>query len=148
MPWAKWFVCLSFGLALCGCGGAAQQQAEEESTLKSLAVLYGQFTGQHRGQPPANEAEFKAFVESQNAEWFQLRGISDRAQVWISNRDKQPYVVLYGPVTGPPGPAGKPVIAYESKGVGGKRMVASELGAVDEVDESRFKELVPNAVAP
>ena len=73
-------------------------------------------------------------------------GVTDPAKLWISSRDKQPYVILYGPVSGPPGPAGQPVIAYESKGVGGKRFVASSLGAVDEVTEARFKELVPTPV--
>ena len=54
-------------------------------------------------------------------------------------------MVLYGAPDGPPGPGGAPVIAYEQEGVGGKRFVASSLAAIEEVDEARFRELVPNA---
>ena len=40
---------------------------------------------------------------------------------------------------------GQPVVAYETTGVGGKRLVANTLGAIDEVDEATFRTLVPNA---
>lgn len=111
-------------------------------------VLYGRYLGQHQGKPPASEAEFKKYVEAQSPQDLANLGVTDPAKLWISSRDNQPYVIVYGDVSGPPGPAGKPVVAYESKGVGGKRYVASSLGAVDEVDEARFRELVPAAPAP
>ena len=38
-----------------------------------------------------------------------------------------------------------PIIAYEQTGVGDKRLVASSLGGVEEVDEARFRKLVPSA---
>jgi hypothetical protein len=129
-----------------GCGGSAAQKAEEASTLKPLMVLYGRYVGQHQGKPPANEAEFRKYVEAQGPQDLANLGVTEPAKLWVSSRDNQPYVILYGDVTGPPGPAGKPVVAYEAKGVGGKRYVASSLGAVDEVDEARFRELVPAAV--
>lgn len=147
MFWAKWLVLGGLCLLVAGCGGSVEQQQEEESSLRALAVTYGRYMAQHRGAPPADEAEFKKFVEAQRPEDLAALGVSDPSKIWISSRDKQPYVMLYGAVTGPPGPAGKPVIAYEAKGVGGKRQVASELGAVEEVNEARFRELVPAAAA-
>jgi hypothetical protein len=36
-------------------------------------------------------------------------------------------------------------VAYEQEGVDGKRYVATVVGAVEEVDEARFRELVPDA---
>lgn len=128
-----------------GCGGSAAQKAEEASTLKPLMVLYGRYVGQHRGKPPADEAEFRKYVEAQSPQDLANIGVTDPAKLWVSSRDSQPYVIRYGAVTGPPGPAGMPVVAYEAKGSGGKRYVASSLGAVDEVDEARFRELVPGA---
>lgn len=110
-------------------------------------VLYGRYVGQHQGKPPGNEAEFRKYVEAQGATDLANLGVTDPAKLWISSRDGQPYVILYGPVAGPPGPAGMPVVAYESKGSGGKRYVASSLGAVDEVSDARFHELVPTASA-
>jgi hypothetical protein len=145
LSWAKWFVVVVFGLHLVGCGGSVEQQQEEESTLRALAITYGRYVAQHRGQPPQNEVEFKKYVEAQRPEDLNSLGVSEPAKIWVSSRDKQPYVVLYGTVTGPPGPAGQPVIAYEAKGVGGQRLVASQLGAVEEVTDARFQELVPSA---
>jgi len=128
-----------------GCGGQSESRQREESALKPLALFYGQFTGRHQGQPPASEAEFKEFVRSLSSEALARFNITDPESLFVSSRDGQPYVVIYGPSSGPPGPAGSPVIAYEQVGVRGKRFVASSLGAVEEVDEARFKELVPNA---
>lgn len=116
---------------------------EQISTLKPLAILYGQFPGRHGGKPPANETEFKAYVQEAAPELLKQFGVKDAESLFISARDQKPYVILYGPLTGPPGPAGQPVFAYEQEGVDGKRLVASSLGAVQEVDEAEFKRLVP-----
>lgn len=72
--------------------------AGELSTLKPLATFYGKFINQHGGQPPRGEDEFKAFIkEPRNEEWlrleFQVANIDD---MFISPRDKEPYVVIYG----------------------------------------------------
>jgi hypothetical protein len=135
--------------ALCalalGCGTRTASQPQQESRLKALAVLYGQFMPQHRGQPPANEAEFKKFIESQAKTLSNNFGINDPASVLVSERDGKPYGIVYGKPTGPAELAGAPVIAYEQEGVGGKRFVANSLGAVEEVDGARFRQLVPGA---
>ncbi len=131
---------------LAGCGSRAREsRSREESTLKPLAILYGQYIGQHRGQPPTNEAEFRQFVQTQGPSLLQSFGLSNIEELFVSPRDGKPYKILYGPTAlkGPPGPAGSPVVAYEQEGRGGKRWVASAMGAVEEVDETRFKELVP-----
>lgn len=144
--WSFLFLfCIS--LALLGCGGPTHTPPQEQATLKPLALLYGYYIRDHRGQPPANEDEFRQFVEKQPAETLAQIGAKEPNQIWISPRDGQPYVILYGKVSGPPGPAGAPVVAYEKVGSGGKRMVVSSLGAFEEVTEERFRELVPNAAA-
>lgn len=125
-----------------GCAPQTESKKQQESRLKPLSLLYGQYMGQHRGQPPQNEEEFKKFVAAQKSFLNQF-GITDAATLFISERDGQPYVVIYGAPKGPAALAGQPVIAYEKVGVGGKRFVATQLGAVEEVDEARFKELVP-----
>jgi hypothetical protein len=132
-------------LLVSGCGGTrTASQKTEQSTLKPLAVFYGRYISSHMGQPPPNEEEFKKFVSSLPAEDLKGFNLTSADQVFVSDRDKQPYKVIYGVPSGPPGPAGAPVIAYEQQGVGGKRFVASNLGAVEEVDEAKFKEYVPN----
>lgn len=128
-------------LAILGCSDAPAR-AKEESNLKPIAVFYGRYKSRHRGQPPANEAEFKAFLKSQSADLASLFK-TDPEKVLVSPRDGKPVVILYGPVKGPAGPGGSPVVVYEQEGQGGKRFVASELGAVEEVDQARFDQLVP-----
>ena len=135
------------GLGLAGCGdGSRESLQREQSTLKPLAVLYGQYIGQHRGQPPAHEEAFRKFVQEQPAEVLKSLNVSSIEELFVSPRDGKPYKVLYGEAAKKApsgGPAGAPVIAYEQEGRGGRRWVASAMGAIEEVDETRFKQLVP-----
>jgi len=147
-PWRAGLVVVGIVAWLAtGCGTRIESQEREQSNLKPLAIMYGQFIGQHRGQPPKNEEEFKQYVRSQSPDALASFGVSDPDAIFVSSRDGQPYVVHYGNAarTGPPGPGGQPVIAYEQTGVGGDRFVASSIGAIEEVDEERFRELVPDA---
>jgi hypothetical protein len=133
-----------------GCGSETKSKDREESTLKPLMVVLGQYVGQHRGQLPANEAELKDYLSKLKKEQLAAFGIQDYNSLLVSSRDHKPYVILYGSESkgNPPGPGGQPVIAYEQEGAGGKRFVASSLGAVQEVDEAEFKRLVPGAKTP
>lgn len=135
-------VVLSMSLIL-GCGGSRTPPVEEVS-IKALTILYGRFFQSHQGKPPADEAEFRAFVETVSAEELAQLGAKDPAKLWTSARDGQPYVVMYGSLTNPQGPSG-PVVIHEKVGSGGKRFVGTSLGNVEEVDEARFRELVPAA---
>jgi len=72
----------------------------------------------------------------------------DADSLFISPRDGKPYVVLYGRSKGPPGPGGAPVVAYEQEGRGGRRFVASSMGAIEEVDDAAFRRMVPAATGP
>ncbi|MCS7237770.1 MAG: hypothetical protein NZ899_05800 [Thermoguttaceae bacterium] len=147
VPWSGVvFVCaaLAVCLVLGGCSQGGRASAPmQESTIKPLGLLYGQFMGQHQGRPPASEEEFKQFVRERGMGMLKQFNVPDVESLFVSPRDKQPYVVIYGEIKGPPALAGQPVIAYERQGVGGKRFVANSLGAVEEVDETKFRELVP-----
>lgn len=130
-----------------GCQGQSASKSTEESNLKPLAVFYGRYLAQNRGRPPQNEAEFKAFVAKLSPDELKMFNLTSADQMFVSSRDQQPHIVVYGTPTGPStGPGNAPIIAYEKTGVGGKRYVASSLGGVEEVDEARFKELVPHPV--
>lgn len=134
-----WMVSLSLSCS----GGGRASAPMQESNIKPLAMLYGQFMGQHQGRPPSSEEEFKKFIQERGMGILKQFGIPSVDALFISERDKQPYVVIYGEPKGPPALAGQPVCVYERQGVGGRRYVASSLGAVEEVDEARFRELVP-----
>ena len=135
------------GLLVLGCS-RAEQKAQQQQSVKALALLHGRYLSQHRGQPPANEADFKKFVQALSPTELTAFGATDADSLFVSPRDKKPLGVVYGTPSGPPGPAGAPVVVYEQEGKGGKRLVASSLGAVEEVDEARFRQLVPAAKSP
>ncbi|MDZ7616995.1 MAG: hypothetical protein U1E05_08325 [Patescibacteria group bacterium] len=148
---AAWSLLAAACLLALGCGGARRQaEQREESRLKPLALFYGQFTGQHRGRPPASETQLKEFIQAQGPEALASFQVNDVDALFVSERDGKPYVVLYADAAkgNPPGPAGAPVIAYEQEGAGGLRYVASSMGAVEEVDDARFRELVSLPAVP
>jgi hypothetical protein len=128
-----------------GCSSQKKSLPREQSGLKKISRLYGKFLTQSHNVPPANEAEFKKFVHSLPPADVKSFGIDESDRIFTSERDGKPYVILYGQPQGPPGPAGSPVIAHEQEGKDGKRWVASAMGAVEEVSDARFRELVPAA---
>jgi hypothetical protein len=148
VSWCLTAACLA-GLACmaaAGCRSHSESRPREQSELKKLILVYSRYLSRHRGRPPANEAEFKKYVESLRPADLASFGVDDVSRIFVSDRDGKPYVVIYGQAKGPPGPGGSPVIAYEQEGKGGKRWVGTAVGAVEEVDEARFGQLVPTAI--
>ena len=92
------------------------------------------------GRPPANEMEFKRFIAEKGAPMLERAGMANLDELFVSERDGQPFVVIYGKY--PPGMTSR-IAAYEQNGVGGKRQVGYSAGAVEQIDETRFRELVP-----
>jgi hypothetical protein len=115
-----------------------------ESNLKVLAVFYGRYVTQHRGQAPPDADAFRKFIEALPQGELAAMHVTDVGSIFTSPRDGQPYVVRYGVAQQGPSPTGAPPVAYEQTGVGGRRCVAFALGQVEEVDERRFKQLVPD----
>ena len=146
---AKAALLLAAVAALYGCSsrGGPSTPPEELLTLKPIARFYGNYFQTHQGNPPPDEAAFKAFLkESQNADLLKAEHkVTDIDKMFISPRDNQPYVIFYGRIPNSSGPGGAPVVAYEKKGREGKRYIASAVGAIEEVDEAAFRKLVPDA---
>ncbi len=139
------FVLLS---VVSGCGDKGRSnKAEEESPLKPIATFYAQYMSQHQGQPPRDEVEFKTFLkEPKVADRLKLEfQVTDVDKLLISPRDNKPFVIYYTARSKNTGPGGAPLVAYEQEGLAGKRMVASALGAVAEVDDAAFRKMVPDA---
>ncbi len=138
--------CIAVVAGVSGCGGSAESREREQSNIKPLAVLYGQFLSTNRGQPPATEQQFKDYVKSRGPDLSDSYGVASVDELFVSSRDGKPYVIRSGAEAqqGEPGPDGSRVVIYEAEGVDGKRYVATAMGAVEEVDEARFKQLVPS----
>jgi hypothetical protein len=142
--WITWFGCAVLVAAL-GCGESGEtSQATQESHIKRLAILYGRYMSQHRGAPPRNEADFRKFIELSGPDQLKHLGIASVDELFVSERDGQPYVIVYGKLGPPVQGLGGPITMYEQVGGDGSRFVATDL-TVETVTEEDFRRMVPNA---
>lgn len=122
-----------------GCGDRQEPEdvVELRSNMRGLAVAYGNYTKSHRGRPPRSEKLFRVWIEKQGPDFLTILQVDNVDDIFISSRDNEPYVVVYGKP--------KRVVAYEAVGVDGKRFITDDLGVSTEVDEATFDEMVPDA---
>jgi hypothetical protein len=124
-----------------GCGESKKQAVTKETShLRMLTNLYAR-SMREVGRPPANEQEFKDAIAKMGVSLEALK-VGSIDELFVSERDGQPFVVLYGPQK-----PGSDVVAYEQTGVDGIRWVGFTLGNVEECDAARFAELVPSGGA-
>jgi hypothetical protein len=125
-------------LAVVGCsGGNAEATRKQVSHVRAVAALYFR-AHSALGKNPENEQEFKNAVSHGKMD-LDVLGVSSVDELFISDRDGQPLVIVYGqqPKGVAPG-----VIAYEQTGKDGVRLVGTSNGQVIEADAARFAELV------
>jgi hypothetical protein len=133
-----------------GCGYQKTERSisRENSHLRWLIRLYVQ-AGQ-QGHQPKNEQDLKQYIASMPADSrnrvLTTAGVRSTDELFVSERDKLPYVVIYG--ASPKGVAGV-VIAFEQMGLDGQRYVGFSSGVVEIADQQRFEALVPSgAIGP
>jgi hypothetical protein len=133
-------VLLAVEALVAGCGGGRQPAADKRVPhIKALAVLYFKAVSK-LGRRPESEPEFKQAIAQGELDLGAL-GVSNVEELFISERDNQPLVILYG---GSPKGASPGVVAYERTGKDGKRLVATNTGQVIEADDAQFAKLVPS----
>jgi hypothetical protein len=137
-------VCLSLTEGLgCGSQGAATDAEADPSRIKELTTLYMSYMNRNGDRPPASEAEFKRFVAERGQPLFESAGVSAADELFVSPRDNEPYVILYGHEAAKLISRG--IVIHERTGVGGRRLVGNRGGSVEEVDEAQFRKLVPDS---
>lgn len=139
---------LLFVTSIVGCSSKPVDDKADTRHLQRLATFYGRYASTNQGKSPANEAVFKKFLETLSKDELtaQKWDLTNVASNFTSPRDQEQYVIRYGlkqSLFGPPDQM--PVVIYEKTGVNGKRLVAFGMGKVDEVDDAKFRELVPDA---
>jgi hypothetical protein len=128
-------------LFVVGCNAPkANAIKKETSHLRLLTNLYAKIS-MKSGHNPRNEAEFKEAIKNSDVPLEALK-VSSVDELFVSERDGQPCVVVYGPRQ-----PGNDVVVYEQTGVDGYRQVGHMIGKVEEVDEAKFRELVPSPAA-
>jgi hypothetical protein len=129
--------------ALPGCGSSEL----DSPTAKKLGAL-GNFYLEHvvakSGKGPENEQEFKKHIRATPDHVLSVSGI-DRGSIdalFSSERDQEPFVVVYGQTITKVGGNSAPVVAHEKTGKNGKRLVGFANGKVELLDESRLNALL------
>jgi hypothetical protein len=135
-------ILLLVAIGVAGCGGDDALKSPAAAQLKGLATMYLDFAAS-KGTGPQSEEAFKKHLKS--VEGFVLQGNGlDPKQIdaaFVSPRDKQPFVVLYGVGIGRISGESAPLVAYEKTGVNGKRLVAFANTKLAHVDEAGLEEL-------
>lgn len=97
-----------------------------------------------KGTGPPSEAVFKQYLRSLEGFVLQMNGMDPQAidASFVSGRDQEPFVVLYGVAIGEMSGTSAPLVAYEQKGVEGRRLVAYANTKVELVDQARLDQLL------
>lgn len=128
-------IVLLIGLAVqTGC--QQTQKPVEEARPSQLAIFYGRFIRENKGKSPANEKELKEFIRKADSNV----NVDD---IFVSPRDREPYVVQYKSGSNMLGPDA--ITVHEKTGVDGKRMVGFATGQVRIVDDAEFQKLMSGA---
>lgn len=133
-------------LSLAGCGGGgagptSDQSDEDGAKWQAMGTLYGDYLTANNKQPPKDEQTFRQFLGTKQ-DALEQAGIT-LDEMFVSPRG-QPLKWIYGQ-TPRMNLVGMPVAAYEAQPVDGKRLVITARGVYDVMDESRFRELFPQA---
>jgi hypothetical protein len=128
-------------LAGCGADPLASKTAQR---LKGIAEIYLSYAAAKSGGGPESEAVFKKYMKSVDAIQLEMAKIDPKAidDVFVSERDKQPFVIVYGlSITRISGDS-KEVLAYEKTGENGKHLLSYINGKVDHVSADQLQSLL------
>ena len=130
-------------VALPGCG-SNELDSPTAKKLRALGNFYLEHAVAKSGKGPANEQEFKKHISSTPDHVLSVSGIDRGAidSLFSSERDQEPFVVVYGLTITKVGGDSAPVVAHEKSGKNGKRLVGFANGKAELVDESRLNALL------
>jgi len=129
-------------LVLPGCGGDSALDSPTAQKMKGLANAYLDHVVGANG-PPADEAALKKHMKGLRAS-VQYDFAIDPNNVdasFVSQRDNEPFVVMYGKSVGKISGDSKHVIAHEKTGKNGRRLVVFTSTKVDIVNEAELEKL-------
>ncbi len=138
LPWLALFALVT--LTGCGPDPLASTTAVR---LRGLANMYLTYAASKGGGPPSEDA-FKKYLRGADAIQLQMANIDPKQidTVFVSERDKQPFVIVYNkPISRISGDTTE-VIAYEKTGQSGKHLIAYLNAKVDHVDDAKLKALL------
>ena len=135
-------VCMLVVTLVLGCSGPAPTGTTDPPALLRLQRIYEFYQAYttDKKKPPADEKALKDYIRELPADRKTGFGmIDDIDELFVSPRDKKPYVVRYKFNIEVGGET--QAVAWEETGAGGSRFVALNVGYVQEYTDADFKEL-------
>jgi hypothetical protein len=119
-------------LAAVGCrpSEVVSPSAGDESKLRGIARLYV-MAARDLGRPPANDEELKTILAP---------AMKNPESVFRSSRDREDFVIIWGLDMNGKDLNAPTLLAYEQKGLNGKRLVLLCNGEVAELTEEQFSQ--------
>lgn len=127
-------VCAS--LVGCSTKVKTKELTSAEKNIQSFHKLYMEYRQEKKGPPPRTADEIKAWASKQPKDKLAKWGVDDIEKAFVSPRDNKPYTLVNLPM------GMGPVLAHETDGVGGKRILVNSQGTIIEVAEKEFQELM------
>jgi hypothetical protein len=124
----------------CGQGGLSSTTAGK---LKTLSTLYLDYAASHQGAGPASEESLKAHIRRLDPVQLEAHGIAlaKLDELFVSDRDGQPFAVLYGVSLSQISGTSAPLVAHERQGLGERLLVAYANVKVEEIPASQVAAL-------
>jgi hypothetical protein len=141
---AAWLLLLGV-FALFGCASSDELNTPTAARLRGIATYYLDLTFARNGKGPANEQELKRHLRKQERTDLISNGIDPQAidsTLFVSERDQEPFVVLYGQSITRISADAAPLVAHEKTGKDGKRIAVlanSKLRLVDDAGLQALK---------
>lgn len=111
--------------------------------MRAIANFYLEYAIGKKAKGPANEEALKKHVRSRPDFILKNSGIDPSSidSAFISERDQQPFVIIYDVVISQISGTSAPLIAHEQTGKNGKVLVVFANGNVELVNDARLQEL-------
>jgi hypothetical protein len=135
-------------VALSGCAAPDELNTPTAARLRGIATYYLDLTFARNGKGPANEQELKRHLRKQERSDLISNGVDPQAidsTLFVSDRDQEPFVVLYGQSITRITADAAPLVAHEKTGKDGKRIAVLANSKLRLVDDAGLQDLMKSA---
>jgi hypothetical protein len=131
-------------IAAAGCGSDDELKSPTAKRLRGIATYYLDLTFARNGAGPVSEQELKKHMRRQERSDLASNGIDPQSidsTLFVSERDGEPFVVLYGQSIRQVTATTAPLVAHEKTGKDGKRLAVLANNKVFLVDAAGLEAL-------
>lgn len=140
--WCVLVLAVSAAALTAGCSPDDSLNSPAAKKLTAIGTMYLDYVASKRASPP-NEKVFKRHIQSLQENVLQHNGIDSKNvdATFLSERDNEPFVVIYGQGVGTLSGNSTQVVAHEKTGKNGKKLVVLLSTKLRHVTDAELEEL-------